>query len=123
MQRLQKEVLCDRETCISWYEDVGLLLREKSCSKCHRDMKVVDDRKKDKKDHTCTGQLWRCRNRKHSDIERSRAERTWFERCHTTMEDCLKLTFCFARDMSFEDAINETSYSLDTSSDRHHLKP
>ncbi len=98
--RLLKEVLCDRNRCVQWCQDVGLLPRDKLCPNCRAHMNISLSQ-----ESSC-GLVFRCRKRNH-EIKRSLSKDTWFEDLKMPIEKCLLLTYLMARGSSYDDIENE----------------
>ncbi len=98
--RLFREVTCNRDTCINWCINVGLLPEIKLCRQCRSPMQIYE------RTDSSSGFIFRCHKRNH-DIKVTMSKSTWFGNIHLSMEKCLLLTYLIARGLSYVDIENE----------------
>lgn len=96
--RLITDVLCDKQTTVSFVQENNMIARERKCPVCGELMKVViDSGKKASSD----GIHWACRRKRKEDDQRhqkylSIRTGSWFEKSNLTLAEILKLTYAFA---------------------------
>jgi hypothetical protein len=108
---LATTVLKDRESCITWCQQQGLLPSTLQCEYCSKPCTFKIGR------NSSIGEF-RCQ-RKHGnhrgEFSQSAAKGTWFAGARVPPEVVIILIYCYAHDMSYADAIRETSIpSMDT---------
>lgn len=105
--RLSTTVLKDRDSCMEWLREKGLLPSlEKWCPRCTNKLMTYQPHGLGR---------YRCR-RNHSGrgpIELSAAQGTWFENVKMTLEKVVLLTYCFAQQYNHQQCIHESSLSVD----------
>jgi hypothetical protein len=94
--RLRDEVLRSKEEIIQWCMDEGLIAKSRLCCHCDQPMKLVkcEDRSDKYK--------WECRksmNGKRHKVEISIRKGSWFEKSNMTLEEVLKFTYWWFRDV------------------------
>jgi len=107
IERLNNDVLLNKDICIKWCKSVGLLPSMRKCPKNSKELMVLKPSSRAyRSSNTCLGFRWICKKHR---LERTLAEHTWFERHNIPIEDVLRLTYYFSRGFKIEDAVNEIS--------------
>ena len=112
--RLKDEVLCSKLTCIQWCMNEELIARERVCGHCNNKMNLVEC--KDRPD----GYKWECRRQeagKRHKTEISIRRGSWFEKSNMTMEEILKFTYWWCRDLKQEQIRHELNLVSNTAVD------
>ena len=98
------EITNDRQTCIDWSIQQGLLPAR---GWCRRGKHTIEMGKVNSSDvGTCVNREFRCR-RKCGERRQTVAENTWFENHKISMEDVLFLTYCFVHNLSYSNVKHE----------------
>lgn len=109
LDRVNKEITCDPDTCVKWCEDNGLLPTRRICCDGH-EMMITTYK-------TCLGQF-QC-SKRHAGgkaIRISRTRGTVFEFKRMCPEKVIIMMYCFANDVSYKDCILESSIDIGTTS-------
>ena len=112
--RLKDEVLCSKDNVIRWCMDEGLIACERVCGHCNKGMKLVvcGDRS--------DGHKWECRRQeggKRHKVEMSIRQGSWFKKSNMTIEEILKFTYWWCRDVKQEDICHELNVATNTAVD------
>lgn len=113
LRSLERNVLHDRQTCLTWCQDVGLLPTQKRCPRCNSDMRVTNTREESRGDVTCIGKKFRCQKKNFvdrvppHDCEVSMAKGSWFSLAHLPMELIVQLTYMMAHGSSYDEIFRE----------------
>ena len=100
--RLKDEVLVNRSVAISWLMKRNLISNSQLCPYCDSEMRLVECG--DRSD----GFKWECRRQvkgKRHKVELSIRKDSWFEGSNLTLEEILKLTYWWCRDVAQETMI------------------
>lgn len=98
-------IISDRNTCINWCQEVGLLPTRRKCPQNGKEwMKLEKSSRNYKNSSTAVGLRFMCR--KHNK-ERTICENTWFEHHIIHMEDVLLVTYMLAAKASYKEVQNE----------------
>ncbi len=108
--RLKEEVLVNKDVVVSWLMERNLISGSRLCPHCDSEMKLVEccDRS--------DGCKWECRKvvqGKRHKVELSIRKGSWFE-CNLTLEEILKLTYWWCRDVAQETMRFEVDVSGNT---------
>ncbi|CAB4036959.1 Hypothetical predicted protein, partial [Paramuricea clavata] len=111
---LRDEVLRSKEEIIQWCMDEGLIAKSRLCCHCDLPMKLVkcEDRSDKYK--------WECRksvNGKRHKVEISIRKGSWFEKSNMTLEEVLKFTYWWCRDVRQEEIRHELNIAAHTAVD------
>ncbi|XP_064463586.1 uncharacterized protein LOC135374571 [Ornithodoros turicata] len=93
-------VLTDTDTTVSWIHSKDLLPNNMNCPRCGRELSVKPSQR--------TFGQFRCRHG-HAQFSQSVTVGTWFENMRLAPEQVLILTYCFAKKMTFQQALDEAS--------------
>lgn len=93
-------VLTDTDASIRWIQSQGLLPTAMLCPLCGNELTPKPCQR------TCG--RFRCR-RGHSEFSQAITSGTWFENIRLLPQQVVILTYCFARKLSYEDAMDEAS--------------
>ena len=109
--RLNDEVLCRKDITINWCMKEELIARERVCGHCSEQMECTDrsDRYK-----------WECRRQiggKRHKVEMSIRKGSWFENSNLSLEEVLKLTYWWCRDVKQEEICHELNIASHTAVD------
>lgn len=104
-RKLTLEVMKDRDTCIEWLLNHGLLTRTKNCRKCGGPMKL----------EVGINGWGRLRCRKHNECVQI-TKRSFFESVRLAPEKSIILMYCWAHQFSYEKAIHESSFDEERTS-------
>jgi transposase-like protein len=112
--RLRDEVLRSKEEIIQWCMDEGLIAKSRLCCHCDQPMKLVkcEDRSDKHK--------WECRksvNGKRHQVEISIRKGSWFEKSNMILEEVLKFTYRWCRDVTQEEIRHELNIATHTAVD------
>lgn len=112
--RLRDEVLRSKEEIMQWCMDEGLIAKSRLCCQCDQPMKLVkcEDRSDKYK--------WECRktvNGKRHKVEVSIRKGSWFEKSNMTLEEVLKFTYWWSRDLRQEEIRHELNIATHTAVD------
>lgn len=109
--RLKDEVLVNKGVVISWLMKRNLISSSRLCPYCDSEMRLVECG--DRSD----GYKWECRrqvNGKRHKVELSIRKDSWFEGSNLTLEEILKLTYWWCRDVAQETMRFEVEVSGNT---------
>lgn len=112
--RVEEGILCSKHNCIRWYMDQGLITSERVCGHWDKPMKLVECQ--DRSD----GYKWECRRQeagKRHKTEVSIRQGSWFEKSNMTVEEILKLTYWWCRDVKQEQIRHELNLASNTAVD------
>lgn len=105
IERLNNNVLFNKDICIEWCKSVGLLPSKRKCPKNGKELMILKRSSQTYRgSETCLGFRWTCKKHR---LERTLAENSWFEHHNIPMDDVLRITYYFSRGFKIEDAINE----------------
>ena len=114
--RLKDEVLVNKSRVISWLMEMKLIAKIRLCPLCDGEMKLVECG--DRSD----GCKWECRRQakgKRHEVEVSIRKGSWFEGSNLTLEEILKVTYWWCRDVAQECMRFEVDVSGNTVVDWH----
>ena len=109
--KLKDGVLTSRNCVISWLMERKLIASNRLCPRCDSVMKLVEC------DDRSDGCKWECRKQiggKRHKIELSIRKGSWFEGSNLTLEEVLKLTYWWCRDVKQETMRFEVDVSGNT---------
>jgi hypothetical protein len=107
-----------RDEIIQWCLDEGLIAKSRLCCHCDQPIKLVkcEDRSDKYK--------WECRksvNGKRHKVEISIRKGSWFDKSNMTLEEVLKFTYWWCRDVRQEEIRHEFNIAAHTAVDPHKI--
>ena len=109
--RLNKEVLFSKSAAVNWLMERNLICKRMLCPQCSSEMKLVEC---DDRSDGCKWECGRLLNGKRHKVEMSVRKGSWFECSNLTLEEILKLTYWWCRDVSQETMRFEVDVSGNT---------